>query len=118
MTKRGIAILKLGLISVAIYGATAIPLEAAETEMRGTEAAAIALAVGRFQAIKKYDLAHCTVTIRIHFFINSSTAVVIPTMPVRMVGSGTGANLLECRPGNSFPSFLNWAMFSGATAPI
>lgn len=56
--------------------------------------------------------------LQLHFFISSSTAVVIPTMPVRMVGSGTGANLLECRLGNSFPPFLNWAIFSGATAPI
>jgi len=30
-----------------------------------------------------------------HFFINSSTAAVIATLPVRIVGSGTGANLLE-----------------------
>ena len=53
-----------------------------------------------------------------HFFINSSTAVVIPIMPVRMVGSGTGANLLECRLGNSFPSFLYSAIFAGSTAPM
>jgi len=30
-----------------------------------------------------------------HFFIRSNTALVIPTIPTRIVGSGTGANLLE-----------------------
>jgi hypothetical protein len=30
-----------------------------------------------------------------YFFIKSSTAAVIATIPVRIVGSGTGANLLE-----------------------
>ena len=48
-----------------------------------------------------------------YFFINSSTAAVIPIIPVRIVGSGTGANLLECRVGNSFPAFLNSAIFAG-----
>src|SRR5919204_66230 len=35
----------------------------------------------------------------IYFFNKSSTAVVIPMIAVRMVGSGTGANLLECDLG-------------------
>ena len=46
-----------------------------------------------------------------YFFINSSTALVIPTMPVRMVGSGPGANLLECRLGNGAPVFLRLGDF-------
>ena len=52
-----------------------------------------------------------------HFFISSSTAAVIPITPVRIVGSGTGANLLECRVGNSFPVCLYSAIFAGSTAP-
>src|SRR6266567_1720897 len=55
---------------------------------------------------------------RDYFFINSSTALVMPMIPTRIVGSGTGANLLECKLGNSFPSFLNCAIFSGSTAPM
>src|SRR5262249_2695340 len=51
-------------------------------------------------------------------FINSSTALVMPMIPTLIVGSGTGANLLECSVGNSFPSFLNCAIFSGSTAPM
>ncbi len=53
-----------------------------------------------------------------YFFIKSSTALVIATMPVRIVGSGTGANLLECRLGSGAPpGFFDSAIFSGATAP-
>src|SRR6266705_1683317 len=53
-----------------------------------------------------------------YFFIKSSTAVVIAMIPVRIVGSGTGANLLECRVGNSFPACLYSAIFAGSTAPM
>src|SRR4051812_42869651 len=52
-----------------------------------------------------------------YFFIRSSTALVIPMIPVRIVGSGTGANLLECRLGNGVPLFLLSAAFAGSTAP-
>ena len=45
--------------------------------------------------------------------MRSSTAAIIPIIPVRIVGSGTGANLLECRVGNSFPACLNSAIFAG-----
>ena len=47
-----------------------------------------------------------TPALQLYFFINSSTALVIPMIPTRIVGSGTGANLLECRVGNSFPACL------------
>ena len=53
-----------------------------------------------------------------YFFINSNTALVIPTMPTRIVGSGTGANLLECALGNGVPVFLLSAIFAGSTAPM
>ena len=53
-----------------------------------------------------------------YFFIKSSTALVIATTPVRIVGSGTGANLLECKLGSGgAPGFFEAAIFSGATAP-
>src|SRR5438874_503179 len=40
------------------------------------------------------------------------------TMPVRIVGSGIGANLLECKLGNgAAPCFLDSAIFCGSTAP-
>src|SRR4029077_13833927 len=53
-----------------------------------------------------------------YFFIRSSTAAVIATMPVRIVGSGTGANLLECRVGSgAVPGFFDSANFAGSTAP-
>ncbi len=59
-----------------------------------------------------------TVEERIYFFIKSSTAAVIATTPVRMVGSGTGANLLECRVGSgAAPGFFDSANFAGSTAP-
>ena len=59
-----------------------------------------------------------TPALHLYFFINSSTALVIPMIPTRIVGSGTGANLLECRVGNSFPACLYSAIFAGSTAPI
>src|ERR1041384_8784010 len=40
-------------------------------------------------------MAVCVTARRRYFFIRSSTAETIPTIPVLMVGSGTGANLLE-----------------------
>lgn len=53
-----------------------------------------------------------------YFFIKSSTALVIAMMPVLIVGSGTGANLLECRLGSGGASgFLEAVIFSVATAP-
>src|SRR5438876_10903051 len=52
-----------------------------------------------------------------HFFSSSTTALVIPIIPVRMVGSGTGANLLECKLGNGVPLFFDSATFAGSTAP-
>src|SRR5947207_8419791 len=53
-----------------------------------------------------------------HFFIRSSTAAVIATIPVRIVGSGTGANLLECKLGSGdAPGFFDSAIFAGSTAP-
>ena len=52
-----------------------------------------------------------------YFFIKSSTAATIPTMPVLIVGSGTGANLLECKLGKGVPLFLLSATFAGSTAP-
>src|SRR5205814_9593607 len=46
-----------------------------------------------------------------YFFIKSSTAAVMATMPVRIVGSGIGANLLECKLGNgAAPGFLDSAI--------
>jgi hypothetical protein len=39
-------------------------------------------------------------------------------MPTRIVGSGTGANLLECKLGSAVPLFLLSAIFAGSTAPI
>src|ERR1700745_2902629 len=41
-----------------------------------------------------------------HFFIKSSTAPLIALTPVRTVGSGTGANSLECGPGSRVPFSL------------
>jgi hypothetical protein len=38
-------------------------------------------------------------------------------MPARIVGSGMGANLLECRLGSGVPFFLLSAIFTGSTAP-
>src|SRR5438128_6328853 len=53
-----------------------------------------------------------------YFFIRSSTAAVIATIPVRIVGSGTGANLLECKLGSGdAPGFFDSAIFAGSTAP-
>ena len=53
-----------------------------------------------------------------YLFIKSITALVMPMIPVRIVGSGTGANLLECRLGNGVaPGFLLSATFAGSTAP-
>src|SRR6266567_5654963 len=51
------------------------------------------------------------------YFITSSTALVIPMMPTRIVGSGTGANLLEYRLGSGTPVFFDSATFAGSTAP-
>src|SRR4030095_122936 len=53
-----------------------------------------------------------------YFFTNSNTALVIPMMPTRIVGSGTGANLLECTLGSGVPVFLLSAIFAGSTAPM
>jgi len=52
-----------------------------------------------------------------HFFINSSTAVVIALIPVRRVGSGSGSNKLECRDGRGFPDFLLASTLDGSIAP-
>ena len=52
-----------------------------------------------------------------HFFINSSTAVVIALIPVRKVGSGCGSNKLECNEGRGFPDFAAAATLAGSTAP-
>src|SRR5437588_12958383 len=53
-----------------------------------------------------------------YFFIRSSTAAVMATVPVRIVGSGTGANLLECKlGGGDAPGFFDSAIFAGSTAP-
>ncbi len=52
-----------------------------------------------------------------YFFSRSSTTLVIATIPVRIVGSGTGRNLLECNEGRLAPVFFASATFSGATAP-
>src|SRR5436853_6376294 len=53
-----------------------------------------------------------------YFFVSSSTAAVIATIPVRIVGSGTGANLLECKLGSGdAPGFFDSAIFAGSTAP-
>ena len=53
-----------------------------------------------------------------YFFIKSNTAAVIATMPVRIVGSGTGANLLECKVGSGgAPGFFDSAIVAGSTAP-
>ena len=53
-----------------------------------------------------------------YFFIRSRTAAVIATIPVRIVGSGTGANLLECKVGSGgAPGFFDSAIFAGSTAP-
>src|SRR5437763_10299856 len=53
-----------------------------------------------------------------YLFIKSNTAAVIATTPVRIVGSGTGANLLECRVGSgAAPGFFDSANFAGSTAP-
>ena len=53
-----------------------------------------------------------------YFFIRSSTAAVIATIPVRIVGSGTGANLLECKLGSGdAPGFFDSAILVGSTAP-
>jgi len=53
-----------------------------------------------------------------YFFIKSSTAAVIATIPVRIVGSGTGANLLECKLGRGdAPGFFESAILDGSTAP-
>jgi len=53
-----------------------------------------------------------------YFFIRSSTAAVIATIPVRIVGSGRGANLLECKLGSGdAPGFFDSAILVGSTAP-
>ena len=53
-----------------------------------------------------------------HFFIKSSTALVNATTPLRIVGSRSGANLLECKLGSGgAPGFFESAIFSGATTP-
>src|SRR5207247_10413239 len=53
-----------------------------------------------------------------YFFIKSSAAAVIATIPVRIVGSGTGANLLECKLGSrEAPGFFDSAILAGSTAP-
>ena len=52
-----------------------------------------------------------------YFFINSITAVVIAVTARRMVGSGMGANLLECKLGSGLPLFLLSAILAGSTAP-
>jgi len=52
-----------------------------------------------------------------YFFISSSTASVMATTPSLIVGSGTGANLLECKLGSGAPVFSLSAIFAGSTAP-
>src|SRR5438128_11755065 len=53
-----------------------------------------------------------------YFLIKSSTAAVTATITVRIVGSGTGANLLECKLGSGdAPGFFDSAIFAGSTAP-
>ena len=53
-----------------------------------------------------------------YFFIKSSTALVIAIIRVRIVGSGTGATLLECKLGSGGgPGFFEAAIFADATAP-
>src|ERR1051326_883911 len=52
-----------------------------------------------------------------YFFIKSSTALVIAFTPVRIDGSGTGANSLECGPGSRVPFSLASASFAESTAP-
>src|SRR2546426_8818637 len=52
-----------------------------------------------------------------YFFISSSTAAVIPLIPVRRVGSGSGSNKLECSDGSGLPDFLAASTLAGSTAP-
>jgi hypothetical protein len=52
-----------------------------------------------------------------YFFINSNTAAVIAFTPVLSVGSGNGANKLECKDGKGFPDCLLAATFAGSIAP-
>jgi len=52
-----------------------------------------------------------------YFFISSRTTPVMAFMPVRSVGSGKGANRLECREGRGFPDFRLASTFAGSTAP-
>ncbi len=53
----------------------------------------------------------------INFFIKFSTAPLIAFTPVRIVGSGTGANSLECGPGSGVPFSFASFNFCGSTAP-
>src|SRR5437879_13792422 len=48
---------------------------------------------------------------------SSSTATVIAMTPVLIVGSGSGANWLECSEGRDLPVFSLSASLSGFTAP-
>src|SRR5262245_51679954 len=52
-----------------------------------------------------------------YFFINSSTTEVIAFTPVLSVGSGSGANKLECNDGRGLPDCLLAATRAGSTAP-
>ena len=52
-----------------------------------------------------------------YFFISSRTTPVMAFMPVRSVGSGKGANRLECKEGRGFPDFRLASTFAGSTAP-
>src|SRR5512138_1636478 len=53
----------------------------------------------------------------LYFFINSSTTDVMAFTPVLRVGSGTGANKLECKEGSGLPDCLLAATLTGSTAP-
>src|SRR6185369_18004546 len=52
-----------------------------------------------------------------YFFINSSTAEVVAFTPVLSVGSGTGANRAEWRPGSATPDSRLAFTFAGSDAP-
>src|SRR5438105_3237492 len=49
--------------------------------------------------------------------VNSSTAAVMASMPVLIVGSGTGAHKEECNEGSAAPVRSHSLMASGLTPP-
>src|ERR1043166_2922504 len=49
-----------------------------------------------------------------YFFIKSNTTAVMAFTPVLRVGSGSGANKLECREGNCFADSFLGATFGGS----